>query len=189
MARGRPSGLARRRNVRQSLEAMLAESYLGDLSAAPIDEVRRIRAALTDAEDGMSYLRRMVQGRLDVLAAEAARRDEGAGSGLDELISRLPDRLAGSTRTHGLGRPPQRLEPGSVDPDLAAELNEIVTRFGLDSVGQVETDDLWTAEAELTEFERQVSALRKQLFARIDAVEDEITRRYRNGEMSVDQLR
>jgi len=40
----------------------------------------------------------------------------------------------------------------------------------------------------LAGFERTVSALRRTLFDRIDAIEAELTRRYRTGEASVDSL-
>ena len=41
---------------------------------------------------------------------------------------------------------------------------------------------------QLQAYERRVSDLRRALFDRIDAIENELTRRYRTGEASVDTL-
>ena len=41
---------------------------------------------------------------------------------------------------------------------------------------------------QLTAFEQRVSGHRRELFERIDALQAEITRRYKTGEASVDSL-
>ena len=46
-----------------SLDRILAEGYLGDVSALDITDVRSRRAECKDIETGLSYLRRLVQGR------------------------------------------------------------------------------------------------------------------------------
>ena len=45
---------------------------MDDLATLPLDEVRSRRAALQGDEVGLSYLRRLVQGRLDIVAAAFA---------------------------------------------------------------------------------------------------------------------
>ena len=172
-----------------TLDQILAEDYLGDVSALDITEVRSRRAECKEVETGLSYLRRMVQGRLDVVSAELSRRaDGGAEADLEDLISRLPELLAASTRMPGTGRLPQSIGTGHVDPGLAAELDEIMSHSRLTDVSEVADDDLRAARAELSEFEHKVSGLRRELFDRIDALEAELTRRYRTGEASVDSL-
>lgn len=171
------------------LDQILADDYLGDLTALDMADVRARRAHCQEVETGLSYLRRLVQGRLDVVTAELERRaDGGGGDDLEELIARLPALLAGSTRTPGNGRLPQSLGTGVVEEELADELDGIISHGHLDEPGELTDEQLHEAQAELTEFEHRVSALRRSLFDRIDALEAEITRRYRTGEATVDSL-
>lgn len=175
--------------MRDSLQTILADDYLGDLTAADMDELRARRAECKDIETGLSYLRRLVQGRLDVVAAERTRREEGgAVDDLEDLIARLPELLAGNTRAPGMGRLPSGFGPGAVDEDLAAELDEIVTTGHLADPAELGSEELASVEAQLQAYERRVSDLRRALFDRIDAIEDELTRRYRTGEATVDSL-
>lgn len=171
-----------------TLDAILNETLPADLSSMPIDEVREVRTRLKSVEDGLSYLRRQVQGRLDVVAAEQARRADGADATIDEMISRLPHLLAASTRSAAPNRPPQRLDPGVVDPELSAALDEIVGQRNLVEIHSLADEELWSVEAELSELERTVSGYRRRIFDRLDGIEAELTRRYRTGEQSVDDL-
>jgi len=176
--------------VRDTLRSITAEDYLGDLTALDMDELRARRATCREVETGLSYLRRQAQGRLDVVAAERSRREEGgdAGDDLEGLIARLPELLAGSTRTEGNGRMPSEFGTGAVDQDLADELDAIVSRHHLSAPDELDDAELASVADALAGFERTVSDLRRALFDRIDAIEAELTRRYRTGEASVDSL-
>ena len=172
-----------------TLDQILADDYLGDLSVLDITDVRDRRAACKEIETGLSYLRRLVQGRLDVVAAEQAQREEGGDpEDLEALIARLPELLAGSTRTPGTGRLPESIGTGTVDADLADELDEIISHGHLTETGKLSDEELTAARDELLAFEQKVSGLRRELFDRIDALEAELTRRYRTGEATVDSL-
>lgn len=181
--------LGYREGVADTLEQILAEDYVGDVSALDIIEVRARRAQCKDVETGLSYLRRLVQGRLDVVAAELARRADGTSSeDLENLIARLPELLAASTRTPGTGRLPQSIGTGTIDPGLDAELDEILSHGRLTDISEVTDAELASAREALEAFEHKVSGLRRSLFDRIDALEAELTRRYRTGEATVDSL-
>lgn len=172
-----------------SLDQILADDFLGDLASIDIADLRARRARCQDVETGLSYMRRLVQGRLDVVTAELERRAEGGDlDDLQALIDRLPTLLAGSTRSPGTGRLPQSFGTGEVDVELSDELDDIITNGHLDDPGSISDVELTAAQAQLTEFEHKVSGLRRQLFDRIDAVETELTRRYRTGEATVDSL-
>lgn len=171
-----------------ALEAILDEALPAELSSLAIGDLRTLRNRLKSVEDGLSYLRRQVQGRLDVVAAEQARRSDGADANIDEMIARLPSLLAASTRSAAPNRPPQRLDPGDVDPELTAALDEIISHGRLFEIHSLADEDLWSVEAELGELERRVSAYRRRIFDQLDRIEAELTRRYRTGEQSVDDL-
>ena len=175
--------------MRDTLRSITADDYLGDLTALDMAELRTRRATCQEVETGLSYLRRQAQGHLDVVAAERAQRDEGgSGDDLEDLIARLPELLAGSTRSPGVGRMPSEFGTGQIDPDLADELDDIITSSHLTDPGQLDDEQLAAVTTALEEFERKVSDLRRALFDRIDAIEAELTRRYRTGEASVDSL-
>lgn len=175
--------------MRDTLQTILADDYLGDLTAADMTVLRERRAECKDVETGLSYLRRLAQGRLDVVAAERTRRQEGgAVDDLEDLIARLPQLLAGNTRSPGTGRLPSGFGTGAIDEDLADELDDIITAGHLADPAELTEDALASAEVELKAYERRVSDLRRSLFDRIDAIEAELTRRYRTGEASVDSL-
>lgn len=172
-----------------NLEAILADDHLGDVAALSIEDVRARRAECKEIETGLSYLRRLVQGRLDVVAAEQGRRrDGGDGDDLEGLIARLPDLLAGSTRSEGTGRLPSSIGIGVVDDGLQDELDGIITDAHLGEPGELSDDQLRDASSALEAFEQKVSGHRRSLFDRIDALEAELTRRYKSGEASVDSL-
>jgi hypothetical protein len=177
--------------ARLDLDHLLSESYLGDLQARPLDEVRAMRADCQEVETGLSYLRRLVQGRLDIVGLELRRRAEGGDPGdLSALIAQLPETLADRTRAPGLGRLPQLLAPGERDipSDLAAELDGIVAEGEVADLAHVPDAELRQVAGQLEEYEGRVSAQRRALFERIDALQAEITRRYKSGEASVESL-
>src|SRR4051812_2452360 len=148
-----------------------------------------MRAECQEIETGLSYLRRLVQGRLDIVGAEQQRRNEGAEPGdLSQLISQLPEILADRTRAPGFGRLPQLMAPGELDPDLTARLDAIVGHHDLETLPSLDDTDLSQMHDALESFEREVSGTRRQLFDRIDALQAEVTRRYRTGEASVESL-
>jgi hypothetical protein len=175
--------------VRDTLRSITADDYLGDLTALDMAELRARRSVCREVETGLSFLRRQAQGRLDIVAAERARREEGGtGDDLEDLIARLPELLERSTRSPGVGRLPSEFGTGQVDDDLADELDDIVTSGHLSEPGQLSDDELAAVADALEAYERRVSDLRRALFDRIDAIEAELTRRYRTGEASVDSL-
>lgn len=171
------------------LDHLLEPGYLGDLRARSMEEIRRMRAECQEVETGLSLLRRVVQGRLDIIGVELARRAEGGDpADLPALIAALPDVLSDRTGPSGAGRLVQLMAPGEMPGDLEAELDRIVSPGQMADLPSQSEEELRRIGRELAELERRVSAQRQQLFDRIDALQAEITRRYRDGEASVDSL-
>jgi hypothetical protein len=153
----------------------------------PIEDVRAARAELQEVETGLSYVRRVVQGRLDIVNAELARRRDGGEPGdLRALIEELPSILGEHLRAPGVGRLPTGVGEGAVDPELEARLAD-ATVAGDDLPGLAD-DALAALGTRLGDLEREVSDRRHDLFASIDALQAELTRRYRTGEADVESL-
>ncbi|MGQ0617787.1 MAG: RsiG family protein [Acidimicrobiia bacterium] len=171
------------------LERVLADGFPGSLEDRSLAEVRALRSECQAIETGLSYLRRMAQGRLDIVGAELGRRRQGGAPGdLAALVGQLPDILSDRTRSPGNGRLTRLLGPETVDGDLEARLAALVEGHDVESLAGLDDHDVATLRDGLEEFEREVSARRRSLFDRIDALQADITRRYRTGEASVEQL-
>ncbi len=163
--------------------------YLDGLEQWTLDEVRSRRDEATELETGLSYLRRIVQGRLDIVVAEQHHRELGEErADVSELVDELPSILSGNVHAPGLGRLPTLLAPGEMDPALERRLEEILPAARLAQLPDLSEDELRSAAGGLTEFERSVSTQRRAVLDVLDRLQDEIVRRYRTGEATVDSL-
>jgi hypothetical protein len=172
-----------------ALEQLLSPDYLGDLATRPLPELRSMRAECQEVETGLSLLRRILQGHLDIVGLELERRAGGADPGdRAELLAQLPELLADRTTAPGPGRLTSVMAPEELDPELEAELAALVGDAGaVDPAGRDDATLRELAEG-LTALEGSVSGRRRALFERIDALQEEIARRYRSGDASVDTL-
>ena len=166
------------------IDRVLAEDYLEGLQGLPLGEVRQLRADAEQEEVDLSYLRRMIQGRLDVLRAELNRRD-GTGSDLVEgLAAILADEPRAPAR--GLGRH-TTMEPSRADSHRRY-VESLVADVDLSDVSARSSDDLAHTMRTLSEEEQKLSAKRRAVQQVMDACSSEITRRYRDGEADVATL-
>jgi len=167
------------------VDRVLERDYLGDLSSRPIEDIRAMRGECRAVEDKVSYLRRMVQGRLDIVAADLRRRsDGGAAVDLPDLVDQLPGILGNESRGTGPGRLPSGLV--AVDDDeLTADLDRVAGPGVLDRLPALSDGDVADLAQHIGDLERDVSDRRKSLFSRIDALQAELARRYRTGEANV----
>ena len=95
------------------IDRVLAEGFLDGLRDLPLADVRSLRTEAEQEEVDLSYLRRMIQGRLDILRAELNRRDSSASGTLVEgLAGILADEPRAPAR--GLGRH-STVEPSRAD--------------------------------------------------------------------------
>jgi hypothetical protein len=171
------------------LDRILADDYLDGLADRSVAELRSLRAACQAVETQLSYLRRMVQGRHDIVSGELARRERGGDPGdLGDLVDQLPQILADRIHAPGPGRLPTAMAPGEVQGRLVDRLAEISDRIPLESPADADAGALSEAAADLDALEGEVSKLRRALFDRIDTLQSEITHRYRDGEAQVDDL-
>ena len=171
------------------LDRILADDYLDGLEARPVNELRNLRSECQAVETQLSYLRRLVQGRHDIVSGEIDRRSRGGDRyDVSDLVDRLPEILSDRIHAPGPGRLPPSMEPGELTGALADRLTEITDRVPIESPGDADDEALAAVATDLSELEHEVSGLRRQLFDRIDTIQAEITRRYRSGEAHVDDV-
>ncbi|MDJ0384078.1 AmfC protein [Streptomyces sp. G-G2] len=152
-------------------------------TALGLPELRAQRRDAQRDEADLSYVRRLLQGRIDILRAELARRTDPESPVVDrlsEILADAPSSRSASARHLTLGTPQSeeyRL--------LAAEMLADVELSDLDARTDGELHD---GMGKLVGYEQQVSRRRRQLQRTADDCSAEITRRYREGEAQVDDL-
>lgn len=170
------------------LARVLADDYVGDPAALSMDELRSRRTECQALEVTLSYQRRMAQGRLDLVGAEQRRRAEGGEPpNDDDFVRNLAATLADRNRPPGVGRLPQLMAPEAVEVETDA-IDAIAGPGALARMVDLPDAEVTRLVAELSVYEAEVSVRRKALHERIDALQAEITRRYRDGEASVETL-
>ena len=171
------------------VERVLAEDWMGDLPSRPIEDIRAMRDEVRAVEDKVSYLRRIIQGRADIVAADLRRRSEGGSPiDLDTLVEQLPGIL--SDKGGGPGGP-GRLPSGVMAPDdtdLTIEIDRIAGPDELGHLADLSDDAVAELARNVGELERRTSTARRGLFGRIDALNGELARRYGTGEADVAAL-
>lgn len=163
-----------------------------DLIVLSLAELRTVRRDAQRDEADLSYVRRLLQGRIDILRAELARRlPEDAPSvvaageasvveRLGEILRDTPARHRSSARHVTLGTP-QSEEYRRLAAEMLAEVE-------LSDLGARTDGELNTAMGRLVRYEQQVSRRRQRLQRTADECSAEIARRYRDGEAQVDDL-
>jgi len=165
----------------------LAADLLDGLAELSMEGVRARRAACQLLETQLSYVRRLAQGRLDIVSSEIAARRDGT-QGDRTLVEQLTAALSERITAPGNGHLPMGLAPGEVDPELLAGLDAAGPPAEVSSPSSMDAEELRRVADALAGFERAVSDRRRAMFERIDALQAEIVRRYRSGEASVDSL-
>lgn len=171
---------------RRRIDRVLAEGYLAGLPGLPLAEVRRRRAEAEQEEADVSYVRRLVHGRIDIIRAEQTRRASGAAG--SSLVESLPSILADEARppARGLGRHAPT-EPSRVD-EHRRYVEALVADVDLSDVTARTDEELARALERFAEEERSLSQKRRAIHGVIDACTAEIARRYREGEADVSAL-
>jgi hypothetical protein len=169
-------------------DRLLDPAHLVAIEQCPIDRIRALRRSCIDYETGLSYLRRLVQGSIDIIEGELHRRTGGADDTAGELVEALPGLLGEAARPPGLGRLTASLEPTELDDELVQQYEALVARGELAHAADGDGGELHRLLGELHEIERRVSQKRHAFHDRIDALQAELTRRYKTGEASVDTL-
>jgi hypothetical protein len=170
---------------------VLADDYVAGVEQLTLDEVRARRHECQELEVALSYARRIVQGRLDIIHAELERRAGGGGrSDASQLVEQLKDGqiLGDHARPPGLGRLPTLMDPGAESDEFLAEVNEVAHEDVLAALPELADEQVRGIGDELERIERDLSDTRRQVFDRIDAFQAEVVRRYKTGAANTDSL-
>jgi len=173
------------------LVRILADDYTVGVHELSMDEVRTRRAECQEVELGLSYARRIVQGRLDIIHAELERRSEGGGpSDASAIVDRLKEgeMLGDHGRPAGNGRLPTLMAPDVASDEFSAEIDEIADADSLANLPELSDQVVGKLADQLTALERSLSERRRLVFDRIDVFQAEIVNRYKTGTANPDEL-
>jgi hypothetical protein len=177
---------------RRRLDRVLDSRFVADLEGLDLDELRSRRGDAEAEEQSISYLRRMLHGRLDILCAELARRAHGGNHDVTELVAGLPHILGpwGSPDLSTPGSFTARRRIRAPEPSVRRRrrVERLVSDETIARLPELEPEELTQALEELSREEEAVSACRRALQQVVDLLRGELARRYRNGTASVSQL-
>ena len=175
---------------RRRIDRVLAPGYLDGIDVLDLEEVRARRADADQEEVDLSYARRLLQGRIDILRAEQARRSGDGpaepvfGNRTDEAIAETLKRILGAEKRsdRGLGRH-MAATPSRIG-EHRREAERAVSDVGVSDLDMPDAD-LEAALARLVEIENRVSRSRREVQQVVDALTAEVARRYQLDQVSL----
>lgn len=169
---------------RRRIDRVLAPEYIDGIGDNELGEVRELRDEAAQEETDLSYLRRMLHARIDIVRAEQHRRSEGSAPVMDRLASILSDNAVGPAT--GSGRY-QTIEPSRAEAHRR-HVEALVSDVDLSDVAALSDEQLDIALNAYIDEEDSVSQRRREVQTVVDQLNSEIARRYRDGAASVDDL-
>jgi hypothetical protein len=168
-----------------AVDALLDPGFLQAAVQRPMADVRRLRRQAEQEEVNLSFTRRLLQGRLDIVRRELQRRAEHDGRSLVDL---LPEILAEKGRgpAHGLGRH-QTVQPANPEA-YESWVHGLTPRVDLSAIGDLSDAALEDVARALAEAEGSLSERRRGVQRVMDGLAAELGRRYQNGEADVAAL-
>lgn len=170
---------------RRRIDRVLDPEFTGDLIDVTPGELRsRLRDA-REEEDAISYVRRNLHGRIALLSDELLSRRGGRGTArsVDALVGALVD--AGGSRGARQG---VALRAAAVAGRRGAE--RVLSEAHLADLPDLAEDQIEELLGRVDDAEKELSQVRQRLHQVIDAIEDELAGRYKNGlELPLARLR
>jgi hypothetical protein len=163
---------------KRRIDRILRPGFVEGLSQLSLEELRARRAECLAEREYLSLLRRLVQGRAEILADELRARQGGEERG--PLIERLASVLAADEP-----RGPSRGEAVRVtvpEPEILLarrRVERLVADAGLSDPSTLDDAELERAVELLEREEREVSEQRARVLAVLDRLQEELKRRYK----------
>ncbi len=156
------------------IDTILSPDFVEGLEDLELDELRARRRMAREVENELSYYRRMLHGRLDLLRFEIRRR---RGDESRSLIEALPEILSGeewTASTHGRAFTTD-LPP--IPPVAKREIDRVLGDDLLTRLDTVDEESLHSAIEAIETVEAEISAERRRVQEVEDAVVEAFSRR------------
>ncbi|MGH3768175.1 MAG: aerial mycelium formation protein [Pseudonocardiaceae bacterium] len=170
---------------RRRIDRVLDPAFVAGLGELGLGEVRGRRDDAAQEETDLSYLRRLLHARIDIVRAEQRRRDEGGSAPVVAELARILAENAVGPAT-GSGRH-QTLQPSQAEAHRR-HVEVLVADADLSDVGSRSDAELVRALAAYQAEEASVSQRRREVQRVVDTCNADIGSRYACGTASVDEL-
>jgi hypothetical protein len=166
------------------IDRIRSPEFVAGLSDLDLDELRGRRDECMDERERLSLLRRMVQGRAEILKAELDRR--GGNGDTSPLVDRLAQILSSDEdRSPGRG---EALRFATPDDELVRARRapeRMVADPEISDPSALSDERLAQAVDDLLDQERAVSAERAEVIQALDVLQEELKRRYKEDPSAV----
>lgn len=159
------------------IDRILRPEYVEGLQDLSLDELRARRDECLAEREYLSLLRRLVQGRAEILKAEIERRGEGAEEG--PLIERLSRILSSERNTSSRGEAVKVSVPEEEMLQARRRVERLVADGGLSDPAALDDEQLSAAVGLLEAEEQEVSRSRSAAIEVLDQLQNELKRRYK----------
>ena len=177
-----------RQGGRRRIDRVLDPGFLAAIGDRSLDELRAMRDDAAQEETDLSYLRRLLHARMDIVRFEEHRRADGSDGAESSVMDALPRILADNALGPAAGRGRhQTVEPSRAESHRR-HVEALLADTGLSDVASLTDAELTECTEAYAAEEASVSDHRIQVQQVMDACNDEIGRRYREGSASVDDL-
>lgn len=173
---------------RRRIDQVLDPEFIEAIDEIPLDELRKRRGICDELDSELSYYRRLLHGRMDLLSFEMRRR---SGQEHRTLIEALPDILAdsdGETSPHFLVPKSLPVEPPDIPVEGRRSIDRVLSDDFLAHLTEIEDEELRSIQQTLTDAERRISTQRRTVYEVLETLTTEVARRYRDGLASVTEL-
>ena len=164
------------RPANRRIDRIRDPSYLDGIEGQSLEDVRARRDECMAEREYLSLLRRLVQGRAEIVKAELASR------GSDDarpLVDRLSEILASDQPVTSRGEAMKVSLPEEEMLLARRRIERLVADAGISDPSELDDDRLKEAVDVLAGEEREVSAQRGDVHRVLDALQDELKRRYK----------
>lgn len=170
---------------RRRIDRVLSPAFTQGLATLAIDDLRHRRDDAAQEEADLSYLRRLLHARIDIVHAERRGRSGGAGAlSVDELAAILADDETEPAAASGRY---QSLEPSRAEAHRR-HVEALIADADLSDVASLSDGELVTALTAYQTEEESVSQRHEEVAQVLARLNTEIGFRYARGETSVDDL-
>lgn len=169
---------------RRRIDRVLSPDFVRGIEHRPLGAVRALRDDAAQEETDLSYLRRLLHARIDIVRAEQRRRAEGGASVVAELARILAANAVAPAA--GSGRH-QAVEPSRAE-EHRWRVEALVSDVDLSDVSSMPPEQLASALCAYLAEESVISRCRREVQQVVDRLNAEIGRRYARGSASVDRL-
>ena len=173
-----------RHGGRRRIDRVLDPVFVAGLRELDLDELRARRDDAAQEETDLSYLRRLLHGRMDLVRAELRHRNGEPGTTVSELPAILGVGVVAAA--HGSGRF-QTVTPSRTGVHRRAA-EALASDPDLSDVTTLDDRALEAAVGAFRSEEESVSDRSHQVQLVMDTCNGEIGRRYREGDASIDGL-